>query len=152
MQIRVDMPTMEQLNRLWESMSPVDKYKYIKLNRMDHKRNQVKLIEDLRYDHNIDIGCMDDNTHAEIMQRCCSLYYRNFDSSGQIKGTSTKKYRTIIKPIADQQKNQKHTGKGMNLMQIPNQNIDYIYWDDPNELVDRLRLLISSTQAGHNKK
>ena len=25
-----------------------------------------------------------------------------------------------------------------------------MYWDDPNELVDRLRLLISSTTAGHN--
>lgn len=26
---------------------------------------------------------------------------------------------------------------------------DYVYWDDPNELVDRLRLLISSQIAGH---
>lgn len=28
-------------------------------------------------------------------------------------------------------------------------NIDYIYWDDPNELVDRLRLLLASQTAGN---
>lgn len=27
--------------------------------------------------------------------------------------------------------------------------IDYTYWDDPNELVDRLRLLLASQSAGH---
>lgn len=27
--------------------------------------------------------------------------------------------------------------------------MDYIYWDDPNELVDRLRLLIASQAAGN---
>jgi hypothetical protein len=26
----------------------------------------------------------------------------------------------------------------------------YEYWDDPNELVDRLRLLIASRDAGHS--
>lgn len=29
-------------------------------------------------------------------------------------------------------------------------SIDYIYWDDPNELVDRLRLLIAERSAGNN--
>lgn len=28
--------------------------------------------------------------------------------------------------------------------------MDYVYWDDPNELVDRLRLLIAETSAGNN--
>lgn len=26
---------------------------------------------------------------------------------------------------------------------------NYIYWDDPNELVDRLRLIVASQAAGH---
>lgn len=34
-------------------------------------------------------------------------------------------------------------------MQIPT-NINYVYWNEPNELVQRLRLLIASTQAGSN--
>lgn len=28
-------------------------------------------------------------------------------------------------------------------------NTDYIYWDNPNELVDRLKLLIASQSAGN---
>lgn len=30
------------------------------------------------------------------------------------------------------------------------QNIDYVHWDDPNELVDRLRLILASQAAGNN--
>jgi len=34
---------------------------------------------------------------------------------------------------------------------ILNENkISYVHWDDPNELVDRLRLLEASRQTGHN--
>jgi len=29
--------------------------------------------------------------------------------------------------------------------------IDYVHWDDPNELVDRLRLLDASHRAGNNE-
>jgi len=28
--------------------------------------------------------------------------------------------------------------------------VDYVHWDDSNELVDRMRLLDASRQAGHN--
>ena len=27
--------------------------------------------------------------------------------------------------------------------------MDYVYWDDPNELVDRLRLLLAERSAGN---
>ena len=35
-------------------------------------------------------------------------------------------------------------------MTLTDNKIDYVHWDDPNELVDRLRLLAASHQAGHN--
>ena len=35
-------------------------------------------------------------------------------------------------------------------MTVTNNKIDYMHWDDPNELVDRLRLLDASQQAGNN--
>ncbi|KYM95352.1 hypothetical protein ALC62_14003 [Cyphomyrmex costatus] len=35
-------------------------------------------------------------------------------------------------------------------MSLTDNRIDYVHWDDPNELVDRLRLLEASRQAGHN--
>ena len=33
---------------------------------------------------------------------------------------------------------------------VSNAPIDYVHWDDPNELVDRLRLLLASRAAGSN--
>ena len=41
-------------------------------------------------------------------------------------------------------------GSGLLLKSLNNRKSNYIYWDDPNELVDRLRLLLSSEGAGHN--
>ena len=35
-------------------------------------------------------------------------------------------------------------------MEFTKNKKDYIFWDDPNELVVRLRLLIASYQAGNN--
>jgi len=35
-------------------------------------------------------------------------------------------------------------------MTLNNNAINYVHWDDPNELVDRMRLLKTSRQAGHN--
>jgi len=35
-------------------------------------------------------------------------------------------------------------------MILNDNKIDYIHWDDPNELVDYLRLLEASRQADHN--
>ena len=35
-------------------------------------------------------------------------------------------------------------------MTVTNNAVDYVHWDDPNELVDRLRLLDASREAGNN--
>ena len=35
-------------------------------------------------------------------------------------------------------------------MTVTDNAVDYVHWDDPNELVDRLRLLDASHQAGNN--
>lgn len=50
------------------------------------------------------------------------------------------KYKSIISPLFS-------TGKG--LLPVTDNKIDYIRWNDPNELVDRLALLIASEQAGN---
>lgn len=36
------------------------------------------------------------------------------------------------------------------LMKVNNKALDYVFWDDPNELVQRLRLLMASEQAGND--
>lgn len=38
---------------------------------------------------------------------------------------------------------------GTGLMSYSENNLDYVYYDDPNELVERLKLLIASQSAGH---
>ena len=43
-------------------------------------------------------------------------------------------------------------GKGLpkyKMVKSNSSSIDYIFWDDPNELVDRLRLLMAEQQAGN---
>lgn len=40
-------------------------------------------------------------------------------------------------------------GRGMPVMKKIKENVDYVYSDDPNELVERLKLLIASREAGN---
>lgn len=71
--------------------------------------------------------------------------HRKFYKSGEaIRADNSSKYRDYIAKIANQ-----HTGKGM-LVARKNTKFDYVYWDDPNELVDRLRLLLASQAAGNS--
>lgn len=93
------------------------------------------------------------NTHA---------HKRDFNSTGQIKGDKGMKYCNIIKPlfyesdnlidndIADKKCNMK---RGGNIMKTTKKtykkNTDFIYWDDPNELIERLMLLTASKDAGN---
>lgn len=54
----------------------------------------------------------------------------------------------------DEHKRKKKSGAGITLPDLmrykKNENISYTYWNEPNELVDRLRLLIASKSAGHS--
>lgn len=45
-----------------------------------------------------------------------------------------------------------HTGEGMSKYKLTRQenSFEYSYWDDPNELVDQLRLLLASQAAGNS--
>lgn len=88
-----------------------------------------------------------------------NTHHRNYDPKQQIKGNSSKKYRKIIKNLiynkSDEvdhslKNNQSKNISGLGIMEFTSKKPNFIYWDDPNELVDRLRLLISSQSAGHN--
>lgn len=91
------------------------------------------------------------NNYYSILNNT-NVHRRDYDATQQISGSRTYKYKNIIKKLIDEskkkQKSTPHKGKG--IMRIPKTNIDYLYWDDPNELVDRLRILIASQQAGNN--
>lgn len=76
------------------------------------------------------------------------LYLTKFSGSNTPKQTNKNsknpKFVKIIHPLI--------TGSGIQLdymRENKKKNIEYTYWDDPNELVERLMLLIASQQAGH---
>ncbi|KYN18665.1 hypothetical protein ALC57_09024 [Trachymyrmex cornetzi] len=63
------------------------------------------------------------------------------------------KYKHIIAPLMSMtpKKQSKKSGKGLPRAMTLNDNaIDYVHWNDPNELVYRLRLLDASHRAENN--
>lgn len=87
------------------------------------------------------------NTHA---------HRRNFNPTGQIKGDKSRKYNIIKRLFSEtnqkdpNENSMKYGGKlGISLKRYK-QNTDLVYWDDPNELIERLKLLIASRDAGNN--
>jgi hypothetical protein len=77
-----------------------------------------------------------------------SAHKINYDPNNRINGNRGKKYRNIISKLINDEK--VGGGGGINLMKLPKSKIDYVYWDDVNELVNRLKLLIASQVAGNN--
>ncbi|KAL6263074.1 hypothetical protein P5V15_005873 [Pogonomyrmex californicus] len=66
-----------------------------------------------------------------------------------------KGYKYInIAPLVSTYKRSNKKGVDMDnipsTMKLNDNKIDYVHWDDPNELVDRLRLLDASYRADHN--
>jgi hypothetical protein len=53
-----------------------------------------------------------------------------------------------LKPTTRSQTKRKKVGAA--LKNLNSKNVEYVYFDDPNELVERLKLLLSSQMAGHN--
>lgn len=133
----------------------------------------VGLLELLFLKHPQTYTTSDLDNYMDILKRT-NAYRKNYDSNEQIHGTTSTKYLTIIKPYLEQKGILKNSGpkytsrksflkpspprtraqtlfkKGGNLMELSNNKIDYIFFDDPNELVNRLRLLIASQSAGHS--
>lgn len=107
-----------------------------------------------------DLGLIteDDKQMYKTMLIDTNAHRRNFDSTKAIKGNKGRKYMQIIKPLFMKlAKNCISTeslshGSGLRDLHVKKhlkKNVDYIYWDDPNELVDRLKLLVASRDAGN---
>ena len=69
-----------------------------------------------------------------------SAHKKRYKPNESIREDKTSKIRNYVKI----------SGKGLpRYMVTSNSPIDYVHWDDPNELVDRLRLLMTERQAGN---
>ncbi|KYN23132.1 hypothetical protein ALC57_04456 [Trachymyrmex cornetzi] len=98
--------------------------------------------------------CTDDDVHIyRSILLTTNAHKRDHSPSNQVMGSKGYKYKNTIAPMVSDKK----VGTGINkradlprTMTLNDNKIDYIHWDDPNEIVDRLRLLEASRQAGYN--
>lgn len=77
---------------------------------------------------------------------------KNYEALGAIRDAKSQKYIKYISLFGSTRK--PHAGKGIRLPKYKiarkrEYPVDYVYWDDPNELVDRLRLLMATQSAGN---
>lgn len=89
-----------------------------------------------------------------------NLFRRNYSPNEQINGNNSIKYKEIIEPalrkkgLLQEKKVMKYTRVrqrlGSGFMQLNNKPVEFILYDDPNEIVERLRLLLASQAAGNN--
>lgn len=96
----------------------------------------------------------DEKNYVDIIFKT-NAHRRYYKSTEQVQGSILPKYKKIIGPAV-----RLVSGRGFSskqainnkelLMQYSSKPIEYVYWDNPNELVDRLRLLIASQSAGNN--
>ncbi|KYN42689.1 hypothetical protein ALC56_02889, partial [Trachymyrmex septentrionalis] len=99
--------------------------------------------------------CTDDDvqTYKSILLTT-NVHWRDHSPSNQVMDSKRYKYKIIIAPlIAPGKKVETKINKRVDLsrtMTLNDNKIDYIHWDDSNEIVDRLRLLEASRQVGHN--
>lgn len=77
--------------------------------------------------------------YKDILQ--ATSVHRN--PQGELIYSNSKKFQNIILPLF-----QKYGGSWK--MSLPTHKMEYKYWDDPNELVERLHLLMSSRDAGNS--
>ena len=107
------------------------------------------------------------NMYKKVLE-LSSAHRKQYKSDGDIKATRSIKNSKIILPLF-------HVSEGKGFASSKKKNIlkkyqfnrnkknflkykiaslnrpkDYVYWDDPNELVDRLRLLVAEQEAGNN--
>lgn len=99
----------------------------------------------------------EDMAHYKLMLLETNVHRRDYDSQKPIRSNRGRKYLNIIKPLFRLRKESastdsqpdSHQGKGLPLLKKWIKNVDYVYWDDPNELIERLKLLIASQDAGN---
>lgn len=86
-----------------------------------------------------------DLQHYKDILLLTNAHKKHFGDQTPVRNSKNNyKYNNIIAPLLK-------LGSGIetDFMTVNNNLVDYSYWDDPNELVERLRLLVSSSSAGH---
>ncbi|XP_043467563.1 uncharacterized protein LOC122501864 [Leptopilina heterotoma] len=94
----------------------------------------------------------DERNYKEILI-ATNAHKKKYSSSESIHTDKSYKYLNFISQFFPRTptKQPSVSGSSLPIFMITNRNFqrEYIYWDDPNELADRLRLLMASQDAGN---
>lgn len=104
---------------------------------------------------NLNLVTEEDLQNYKLVLIDTNAHKRNYDPLRPVNSNKGFKYMNIIKPLFKFSRN--HTssleslpqGKGINLLKEVKKDTDLVYWNDPNELVERLKLLLPSWAAGN---
>ncbi|XP_066582923.1 uncharacterized protein [Prorops nasuta] len=84
-------------------------------------------------------------TYKSILSQT-NVHREDNTSTGKLRGNKGHTWKEIISTLFPS-KAKLVQGKGY--MRVTNNPVSYVHWNDPNELVERLQLLIASFAAGH---
>lgn len=92
----------------------------------------------------------------EKIVKTTNAHRKNYKRNGAVRQNKSYKFQNYISNMLRKKDEHKggggSGGGGMPKFKVARKNttLDYVYWDDPNELVDRLRLLLASQAAGNS--
>lgn len=91
------------------------------------------------------------NTYKKMLTHTSAHKHDYKPRGAVIQDPSSTKYNKIIRELFPPKKTGGCLKKPQMDFKVLNkaESFNYTYWDDPNELVDRLRLLLASQSAGH---
>lgn len=91
---------------------------------------------------NSDVYTEDDLNAYKSILIASNAHKKGYNFDNQIKRDSSLKYRHVIKDLFPVRQ-----GRGMSWKSTKSRDI--VHWDNPNELVDRLKLLVASAETGN---
>lgn len=104
---------------------------------------------------NLELVTEEDLQNYKLLLIDTSAHKRNWDPSKPINSNKGFKYMNVIRPLFKFSRNNTSSmeslprGEGIELLKQVKTDTDLVYWDDPNELVERLKLLLASREAGN---
>jgi hypothetical protein len=110
-------------------------------------------LQELLYTKHPDVQLVtaEDLANYRSILETTSAHRKQYRSDAPIRTHTSRKYTDIIAPLfRDKPKNKKGGTLPLHKVARRNSKLDYVYWDDPNELVDRLRLLMAERSAGNS--
>ena len=85
-----------------------------------------------------------------------NAHKKHYKAENEVRDSKSFKYKNFIERListsSSRSKSRNSSGQGIipqHMIAREGNQLVYIYWDDPNELVDRLRLLLASQAAGN---